>query len=893
MQFVHLKKTQFDDLINSFECYTLNDKPLETKKENRIKTKLNTYEQIKNKLNFEILDNELYYNDNYYNRLYFDIDEIEDNMKLKEIFFRLQQFINTFVTRDYHLCITGYIRDTSENIKSFIDKDDLEDNWLYIIQRKDPVKDEDIKQKHIKKYSFHIVLLDVLFKTDDLFKIFNYIDQTDLKDRLGFIDKSVYKTKKESQQLLRLSLSDKSNNGEIKSNTHIDVNRFEKNKIDLNYLLFYSSVGIFNKNEQTDKYLNYDLSELKIQIKQEIQINNQVKQININQRRDQTDKTEENNSIFQYIRQDDKIVNIKDLYEDRNHFKFSNLLFGFIPCVLTPEEIIYEIKKLDLPEIKEFNKSVDEWLNEVSKDLKKKVYQDITNIKSLYTLKSYINKYYEQELNKQEKKDKNEYKEYNKQLYKTLKPHLNNINYYIEKYEKLNFVSHEFYNVFESNEDKKDKLLYNCFKNLDGLIYNCFSDEQFKNITQFRNKYKLNSNKANEIYELLITFDNIKEYKRLKTEYTVKNLSNEQLKQYNDNIQKFLDILKTSFYDVEDDFNYYLSFYAMKLQSNKTINKGLINQGTMTDPAINSFKTLFNELLDNYITIKSADVNNVNKSLNGSYFMGDLLVVEELPKKVKDVDNLINVFRAYSSKKILTVEEKGEKPKEILNKCDYIINTNHTVKDMFKDYNDAKGLLKRFRIITRKSIKMDDETTNLIEELKQHNDIYQYLLKEHLINKITNKYFIEHKDKYNDIMDLYLKSSSPKTTMNKKSTNESKDEYIARFKENFLDTQHRLKLNKFREDLIKDKVLTLEHAKTLKQYLIMLLSESDVINKTKEDEKLIKLDIVDKTKEDEKLTEANVKHIKILQDKAIEIIYDTYYEYDEDNTDEDKTNEKK
>lgn len=854
MTFSNIKPKQFKDLIDSFECYTLNNKTLATKKEDRIKTKLNDYEQVKNKLNFEILDNELYYNDNFYNRLYFDIDEIDDNITLDQIFFKLSTIINQFVKTDYSLCISGYIRDTKENVKLFIDKENLEDNYFYMIQQKQPVKDEDIKQKHIKKYSFHVVLLDVLFKTDDLFKMFNYINQTDFKNEFNIIiDKSVYKVNKESQQLLRLSLSDKSNDNEIKNDTHINVDKLE-NKIKLNSLLFFTSVGILNKNEQTKEYLNYDLTGLTIQ-----QLTSEATKQQVNNKINNYQEQLKHNSIFQYIKEDDKIININELYNKTNHFEFSNRLFTFISCVLTPEEVMNEIKNIQLPNELHNNKTPEQWLNEVAETLKPKIKQDITNIKSLYILKSYINKYYEQE--QQQPKDK----EANKQLYKTLKPHLNNINYYIEKYEKLNFVSHEFYDVFKSNEDKKDKLLYNCFKNLDGLIYNCFDNEQFKNITQFRNKYKLNSNKANEIYELLTAFDDIKEYKRLKTEYTVKTLSNEQIKQYKNNIIEFLNILHTSFYN-DDDFNYYLSFYAMKLQSNKTINKGLINQGTTTDPAINSFKTLFNEFLDNYMVVKSPDVNNINKSLNGTYFMGDLLIVEELPKKIKDIDNLINILREYSNKKTITVEEKGEKPKEILNKCDYIINTNHTVKDMFKDYNDAKGLLKRFRIITRKSIEMNDKINELIEELKQHNNIYQYLLKEYLINEITSEYFVKNKNEYNDIMKLYLDSSSTKITMNKKSTNESLNDYIATFKSEYLDTQHRLKLNKFRQELINDKIITLEHSKTLKQNLMILLSESNKINKTEE---LIKVDD---------------KHIKFIsEDKAIELIYNTYYEYDEED----------
>ena len=455
--------------------------------------------------------------------------------------------------------------------------------------------------------------------------------------------------------------------------------------------------------------------------------------------------------LFQYFNlknHNDKIINIKELYENNNHFDFSKYILPFCQSVLTPEEIKEEILNLDLPENIEGFKDLQTWKNEVIKDLKNKIKQDITNIKSLYTLKGYIKKYYEQEqeTNKNDK-TKKQTSEATKQLYKTLKPYLNKLEYYIDKYVKLNFVSHSYYNVFESKEDKKDKLIYNCFKLLDGEIIYAFNNKQFKNITQFRNNFKLNSNKANEIYELLTPFESIREFNRLRTEYIVKNLTFTQIEIFKNNIQQFLKLLKSSFVE-DNDYEFYLSFYCHKLQTNKTINKGIINQGTETDPAINSFKTFFNELLNNYINIKSANVNNVNKSLNGTYFTGDLLVIEELPKKIKDIDNLINTFREYSSKKYITVEEKGDKPREILNCCDFIINTNHTVKSMFKDYNDAKGLLKRFRIITRQSILIDDKVNELIDELNGvNNHIYQYLLRDYLINNNELfKYFNEHKN---------------------------------------------------------------------------------------------------------------------------------------------------
>ena len=857
-------------LSKNFECYTMNNKPLNTTKDKRIKTKISSYEQIKNKLNFEILDNEIYYNDKYYNRLYFDIDEIDNGIKLKDIFNNIGKLIFNIINRyDFNISICGYIRDTKENIKTFINKEELNDNWFYIIQQKEPQKEETLIKEHIKKYSFHIVLLDVLFKTDDLFKIFNYFlnNTKTIKNEFNItIDKAVYKINKESQQLLRLSLSNKSNDKSIKDNTSINVEKFEDKHMNINKLLLFSSVGIFKKNEETDYFSNYELNEELLNKDEINQQNNQTNEIKPNENKTKENKTI---SIFQFIKYNDKIINIKELYENNNHFDFSKYILPFCQSVLTPEEIKEEILNLDLPENIEEFKDLSTWKNEVIKDLKNKIKQDITNIKSLYVLKGYIKKYYEQE-QETNKDDKAKIK----QLYKTLKPYLNKLEYYIDKYNKLNFVSHSYYDVFESKEDKKDKLIYNCFKLLDGEIIYAFNNKQYKNITQFRNNFKLNSNKANEIYELLTSFENVREFNRLRTEYIVKNLTSKQIEIFKNNIQEFLKILKSSFVE-ENDFKFYLSFYCHKLQTNGTINKSIINQGTETDPAINSFKTFFNELINNYTNIKSANVNNVNKSLNGTYFTGNLLIIEELPKKIKDIDNLINTFREYSSKRYITVEEKGDKPREILNCCDFIINTNHTVKSMFKDYNDSKGLLKRFRIITRKSIEIDDNVNKLIDELKGvNNHIYQYLLRDYLINNNDLfEYFNEHKNDYNDIMKLYLDSSSLSTTMNKKSTSTTLEDFENDFKNDYLDNKNKLKLNKFRNYLIQEKVINLEHSKTLKQNLMILLNEH-------------KKDLVsisnDKNKE--------IIFKKDSLKEAIELIYNTYFEYDETIKEEDNTN---
>ena len=476
-------------LIKNFECYTLNNLDITTtKKENRHLTKLETYEQL-TKLNFEILDNTLYYNDEYYNRLYFDIDEINENIKLIDIFESINKLtFNIIKQYDFNISIVGYIRDTKENIKSFINKDEINEhsNWFYLIQQKQPQEENILIKEHAKKYSFHIVILDVLFKTDDLFKIFNYFVNNVKTIENEFkikIDKAVYKLNKESQQGLRLSLSNKFNGKSLESDTGFNIERLKKGFKNVDTLLFFTSVGIFKQNETTKGFLIDELNE-------EI-LNKEVKPKEIKPKEVKTV------SIFQFINYNDKIINIKDLYQLQNHYDFSTDVLPYCHCVLTQEEAIEEILNLDLPEELHKNKTPEEWRNEIVKTLKSKIKQDITNIRTLYTLKGYIKKYYEQE-QETNKNDRTKIK----QTYKLLKPYLNKLEYYIDKYVKLNFVSHSYYNVFESKEDKKDKLIYNCFKLLDGEIIYAFNNKQFKNITQFRNNFKLNSNKANEIYEL-------------------------------------------------------------------------------------------------------------------------------------------------------------------------------------------------------------------------------------------------------------------------------------------------------------------------------------------------------------------------------------------------------
>ena len=565
-------------------------------------------------------------------------------------------------------------------------------------------------------------------------------------------------------------------------------------------------------------------------------------------------------SIFQYI----KGENITKTLNDTASHELMKSLFQLSKSILTPNEFMDELKSIAIPEVYPDDFIPwDQWFDKVAAQLK--IYQDFENPAPIYSLISLLSN-----KNKDLKKEDN-YKE--NEDYINIKHIIKRLFKYLDKYTKLIFAATKKYDFRDMNNDysKIRKLTDNVYMVLnDNQYYYPYLDEWYTPST-FKKYFKLSGTNMTQFDKYVTIYKSHQEYQRCKAAYLVSKLTSAEREYYISNIKKFLDIFKTSFvYD--DDYKYYLSYFALKLQSNASIRKGLINQGTLKSPAINSFKTLFNEMINNYSIVKQANVNNINKELNGTYFIGDLLIIEELPKKIKNIDNLLNIFREYSNKRTITVEEKGMRPYEITNKCDYIINTNHTTEEMFKDHNDAEGLLKRFRIIIRKSIEITKEISELLDDMTEHNNIYQYFLKDYLINEITDAYFKKHRDEHNTIMKKYLATSSDKTTLDKTTTNQTLDTFIKNFHDNFMDKDKRLKLNKFREFLIKQGVLKLANAKTLKQKLILLLTEDEELG---EDNKLISI-------------RDNNKVIVIKDDKAIEIIYNTYFEFDEEILDDTK-----
>lgn len=606
------------------------------------------------------------------------------------------------------------------------------------------------------------------------------------------------------------------------------------------------------------------------EIKEEVKTVN-VTNIKTNVNNTHTNKTNTNNtitnndnikhiSIFQYLEGE----NITNKLNDLNYYNFSQKFYQISKSILSPNEFVDELKSIMIP--KEYPDDFipwNEWFDKVIAVIEIK--QNFSNPAPIYSLINVLNKKI-----KELEKDKE---------YETNEDHINIKNIikrlfkYLGKYSKLIFVAAEKYDFFDvnNNNSKIRTLTDNVYSILNDSQYYYPYNDEFYTPTEFKRYFKLSGESFEKFKKYVTIYRSQQEYQRCKTAYLVSKLTPEEREHYTSNIKKFLDIFEKSFV-YPDDYQYYLSYFALKLQSNASIRKGLINQGTLKSPAINSFKTLFNEMINNYSVVKQANVNNINKELNGTYFIGDLLIIEELPKKIKNIDNLLNIFREYSNKRTITVEEKGMRPYEITNKCDYIINTNHTTEEMFKDHNDAEGLLKRFRIIVRKSIEITKEVGELLDDMTEHNNIYQYFLRDYLINEVTDAYFKEHRDEHNAIMKKYLATSSDKTTLDKATIDQTLATFTKKFKENFMDKDNRLKLNKFREFLIKQGVLKLANAKTLKQKLILLLTEDEELG---ENNKLISL-------------RDNNKVIVIKDEKAIEIIYDTYFEFDEEILDDTK-----
>ena len=470
-------------------------------------------------------------------------------------------------------------------------------------------------------------------------------------------------------------------------------------------------------------------------------------------------------------------------------------------------------------------------------------HQDFKTDIVLYTYKKHINKYFD------------DFKKFKKPtleqitIYTDLSKILTKIKFYIDKYAKKCFINHTFYDVKTDinyiDFSKEMKILNNCCKFVStGYIYYPYLNKTFNSINQFKTYFGMNGTKANTIFECLTAFEDEQEFKlkslksnidnfNLKIEKKFNKLTKQQQQELFNKVDILLSYLRKTF-KYDEDYKFYLSYYHTKLNRMTTINKGLINQGTLATSAKDSLKTLFNDLLSDYIKVIKADIANVNKSLNGGYFENELLVIEELPQTINEIDNFILKLKENTSVEKITVEKKGLNPYNKQNDNDIIINTNFTVKNIVYNKNNCETILKRFKIMTRQSLNMNDEQLNyILDEFKQSKDkaLLKYCLYKYIKDNtskqdyISIRYFNYYKEQLNHIEKIYMDSAVSTNTTERIETHSNLNEWIKDFKENYLDKNNVLRLKSFTDYLIYQKIFKEMKTQTLKQLLTTLLLE--------------------------------------------------------------------
>lgn len=742
-----------------------------------------------------------------YSRIFFDIDfdNLNNTEELKMLFKLINEIQDKYKLKAYGLCeINSKIANDEEFDFIFESYDDDE---IYYFTN----------DKIGKLLTGHIYLNGYCNRLD----LMNYMKA--LKDSKGFksntFDITVYKTTK---QALRMSYSPK-----IKEDgaRYISEKMIDKIKNDETFKALIKNLRMAPC--EGDKLIELPKVETL-----EITKSSTIKKVNGEALEDSEE--DKDVSIFQYIMYNKLFDNIKEVvkggYID-SCYELTQKLYMFKSLPLSVEEFNEEFNNLEFDETEGFNKEVIEGLKQ--KTLKMMNYkQDFKSDKTLYIYRNYL--YDKLEEIKKECKELEDNVKDNEE-YKLIMMIINKYNYYIERYEKKCFVYHDYYDIlktFKNDVSKDYKIIYNCYKTVENekAIYYPYLNKTFANITQFRNYFKLNGTKANEIFDKLVCFDNEQKFKVKRIKHDYNELNNDNVNIINDKLKLFLKYFGETFKN-EEDYKFYLSYYSVKLNKRTTLNKGLINQGTETAGAHNSLKTYFNDLLNNYLNIVSADVNNINKALNGGYFIGDLCVIEETPKHIKDINNLINVLKMYSSKEYLTLELKGCNPITVENKCDIIINSNHTLANLFNNKLDCEALLKRFKIIQRVSLNSEyfnkgHELNELLDYVKG-NDMFKYALYKYILNYGDNDYY-KYKNVYNHIEDLYKSSSIEENTNDKLQTKLNFNDWIDEFKRCYINPKNNnIVISRLLNSLTSLKSYKEMQQKTLKIILVRLLTEEN------------------------------------------------------------------
>lgn len=576
--------------------------------------------------------------------------------------------------------------------------------------------------------------------------------------------------------------------------------------------------------------------------------------------------SEEQPSIFRYIKSKNQIIDIKSYVssEGINNFDLAGLFCPYLSMPLTREEFQNEFMNIELIENEEFTKEINQQF--LSKALQTLSYnQDYKNIQSLYMLKKYTHKHlsdYKEECKKNKTKE-------NEDIINEHSEVLEGIDYFITKYSKISFAAHHnsFFDIAKTRQGTKEqKILYNIYGLKNGIYIEPLTNKIYNNISELRLYYKLSGDTADYIRDTITYYDSQSEYEYYIAEYEYAILSEDNKQKLTNDVRELINILKTSFYN-EDDMKYYLGFLIAKLNNKKSLGKGILNQPRINEGSgKDSLKTFITDLLDSYLNIMCPNVENINKPLNGGYFKSDLIIFQEIPRSVKDIDNFINRLKENSCVKNLTLECKGKDAFKIVNTTDFMINTNHTMEKLFYNKNDCEALLKRFKVLERRTINMKDSHVNQIldqfghlhntqtNEILHAHAFYLYLMSDEA--KQYYDYYNSNKDKDNEIEQLYIKSAVESNDNDTIITHYDQQAFIDDFKNRFY-----LEKNKQR---IKIKSLLTELMTNIKEF--KEIKKPDTIK-----HKLLTTRMITYEESTKKYT---------MNDEQIILFYNQYYTYE-------------
>lgn len=581
-------------------------------------------------------------------------------------------------------------------------------------------------------------------------------------------------------------------------------------------------------------------------------------------------------SIFSYISvgsgRGKKIESLSGLVKGgESAYKVSQLLMPYKSFVLTEEEFEAEIKLL-IPDLKteEWNDVAnEEWINNKLLPIVK-YQQDLTNIIPLYTLKRNIYAKIEEQkiLIKIEEKSGNpdisKLNEYDNQI-EMLNEIIERIDQYIDIYKYISFASHSFYDINlpeNIRKHKKDeRVLYNIYKLDDGQYVEAFPRGViYKNQKAFKDHFKYSGETIDYIERCLTVYHSTSQFNFYRSQYLYLSSNKEQLL---NNVHDLISILRQTFKS-EDDFKYYMGFLAMKIRNLTTLNKGIISQPDGKSSGKDALKTFITDLVSSFISIKKCTVEQFNNRLNGEYLKGDLVIFEEMPSNIKEVNLLVNNIKSYSSSRMVNAECKGVDAVEIDNNFDFIINSNHNLSQLFYNKQDCEALLKRFKVLTRKSLNMNDEfirrtmdkfgwqNQSKSERAAAEYAFYIYLKENDELLPYIEAYKIL-RDKQNEVEEIYSLAGVEDTAADKILTGEKIDDFVQRFKKDFINEYKRINKTKL-ADTLKN---TMPAFKNWAQKTIIHEIETSGIFKFSSDKKLL-----------------------YSSDEQIKDFYNKYYSYD-------------